>query len=269
MFKSLSLSVLLVFSLTTLHAKADYVVAPDHLVLGEIAKAGNSPLPNALKILNWNIEKGKAQHDWALDFQDLAFDKSLVLIQEGLEDNFVPDVLKSLQNFGWIIARTFFMETDRAGTGVITGSLQQPRALSFLRTQDTEPLVNTPKMSLLSTYVLESGDEILVVNTHAINFTGTAPFQRQIDAISNVVEKWKGKALVGGDFNTWNSSRMSYLLNKMRSLGMTHVKYENDPRNLVLDHLFIRGCQTMESQIHGNINSSDHFPITAEFQCEN
>lgn len=253
------------FSVAT--AQADWVIAPDSQVLGEITVGGSAPLPNQLKILTWNVEKGKANQAWASDFQNLMKDKSLALLQEGVEDHFMTETLKLIEDFGWVIARTFFMETDRVGTGVITGSTQKAYSLVFQRTRDAEPVIGTPKMTLFSTYVLESGERILVMNIHAINFTSTGPFYRQIDDAVGLMKGWDGKIISAGDFNTWAPARTSYLLEKMGELGFQHVEFQNDPRNLVLDHVFVRGCDVIAAQIHGEIRSSDHFPISTEVAC--
>jgi len=264
---SVLLSLFVSFTVSTAHA--DFVIAPDDQVLGEISVGGSAPLPNQLKVLTWNIEKGKAQAAWAQDFQKLMTGTSLALLQEGVEESFVVDTLRLIRDLSWVIARTFFMETDRKGTGVITGSSQQPYSLAFLRTRDTEPVINTPKMTLFSTYYLESGERILVMNIHAINFTTPGPFYRQIDDAVGVMKGWEGKILAAGDFNTWAQNRTEYLLKKMKELELEHVTFKNDPRGLVLDHVFIRGCSTVEAQIHSDIHSSDHFPLTTEFSCPN
>ncbi|MEZ0393367.1 MAG: endonuclease/exonuclease/phosphatase family protein [Pseudobdellovibrionaceae bacterium] len=257
------------FSLLISLAHAEFVIVPDDLVISEMAPGSSAPLNNQLGVLIWNIEKGKAQYDWAYDFQKLMDGKSLALLQEGIEDNYVPNVLKSISRFGWFIARTFFMETDRQATGVISGSPQKPVQASFLRTRDLEPIINTPKMAFLSTYDLLGGSQLLVVNVHAINFTSPEPFFRQVDDIVKAIGNWNGKVLVAGDFNTWISARTKYLVGKMKALGLEHVVFEKDPRQLVLDHVFIRGCQLSAAQVHGNIESSDHYPLTTDFSCQN
>lgn len=261
------LGVLLSFVVCSAHA--DWIVPPDSNVLGEIAMGRPDPLPTQIKFLTWNVEKAKTKAAWSADFQNLMKDKNLAILQEAVETNLMNETLRSIENFSWIIARTFFMETDRKGTGVLSGSSQRPLSLTFLRSRDTEPFAHTPKMTLFSTYDLENGEKILVMNIHAINFTTLGPFHRQIDAAAEVLKSWTGKVIAGGDFNTWAALRMTYLLDTMKGLGLEHVSFKKDPRRLVLDHIFVRGCEILDSQIHQNIRSSDHFPLSTELSCQN
>lgn len=256
------------FSLLIAFARADYYNIPlDDEVLSPIAKTSTAPLPNQFSILVWNIYKAKNQFPWAYDMQKLMPGKSLALLQEGVEDTYIPNVLNTFTNFGWWMARSFFQENFKKATGVITGATQEPQSVAFLRSRDLEPVVNTPKMVILTTYTLENGSQLLVANIHAINFAPTNHFQRMIDDLVDGVKTWPGKMIIAGDFNTWNSDRTKYLQEKMSSLGLSEVKFRNETRDLILDRVFVRGCHILQAYIHDDIESSDHSPLTTELKC--
>lgn len=263
---SLLASVLCAFAFTTT-ARADWVDVPDNSVVREISSSPHQPLPERISLLTWNIQKAGGENQWRRDLNKLVPGKHLVLLQEAVEEPWVVDVLKSLREFSWWMARSFFLETDRNGTGVMTGATQPPWSYVHMKSRDREPLAETPKVSLLTTYEFENGERLLVVNVHAINFTTLGPFQRQIDDLAGIIGGWRHKVIWAGDFNTWGPGRMDYLYTKAESLSLKPVRFKRDPRNLVLDHIFVRGCAILSSKVHSQIDSSDHYPLTADFSC--
>jgi endonuclease/exonuclease/phosphatase (EEP) superfamily protein YafD len=248
-------------------AHADFVVPPDTSVLTSISTGAATPLPNHLNLISWNIHKASDGEAWQADFEKLASGQHIAAIQEGVEDPIVLDTLRSLASFGWLMARSFFMETDHRGTGVITGATQEAVSSLFLRSPDTEPVINTPKVALLTTYQMQDGSRLLVVNIHAINFTAFAPFQRQMDQVAGIIRGWQGRVIWVGDFNTWSSTRQDYLKKVTAAVGLKEVVFGNDPRKMVLDHIFLRGCSQLGAEVHSEIPTSDHFPLTTGLLC--
>jgi endonuclease/exonuclease/phosphatase (EEP) superfamily protein YafD len=248
-------------------ALAAWVDVPDSQVVATISEGSSEPLPSQMSFLTWNIQKAEGQSQWQRDFQSISAGKHFILLQEGVEKPEVLNTLRSVTHLGWLMARSFFMETDHQGTGVITGSLETPWSSVFLRSPDREPVANTAKMGLLSTYRMQDGSRLLVINVHAINFTTMGPFERQMDQIFGLVKGWPEKVILAGDFNTWAPNRTNYLLQSAQAAGLKHVAFQNDPRNLVLDHIFLRGCSAQASVIHSEISSSDHYPITTDLLC--
>lgn len=247
---------------------ADYVIVPDTKVIKELHPSPNKKvLGSAINLLVWNTHKGSDGNNWAQDLKRLSADRDLVLLQEGMDDNFMPSVLKTIDSLGWLIGQSFFMERDHDGTGVITGSATTATETFFHRTKHFEPVVKTPKVTLFTTYVMEKGSNLLVANIHGINFTSMGAFTSQIDAVTTVIKSWKGKVIFAGDFNTWSAARMDYLDKKAREAGLTHLLFPNDPRDLVLDHVFLRGCYSFKSVVHGNVKTSDHKPLTNDLIC--
>lgn len=244
-----------------------YVIVPENQVLSEISPTPEASLPSEISILVWNTHKGEAGQVWQEHLQNLTEGKHLVLLQEGMNDSFMRGVLQSISHLGWLMAQNFYMKEEQDATGVITGHKQNPLNAFFRRTTDTEPLAKTPKLALLTSYQMDRGEPLLVINIHGINFTAFPPFRRQIDEIVAVIKMWQGKVIFAGDFNTWSLQRTNYLLNKTKEAGLFEAQVSNR-RGLKLDHIFIRGCVLLQMQIHDEITSSDHKPLTADLICD-
>ncbi len=259
---------LIALSSTAQISLASWEVIPEKSALLEISKApATATLPEILKVVSWNAHKGEDGNKWANDLRKLSEGANFVLLQEGMNDSFMPNVLKSISQMGWIMAQTFYMDTDHNSTGVITGSSQQPFSSIQSRSPDKEPISGTPKATLMTTYTLKSGSRLLVINTHGINFVSVSAFKRQIDDIINVIKGWTGKIIWAGDFNTWAPGRTEHLRDQAEKLGMTELSFMNDDRTLVLDRMFSRGCLAYNAYLHDEIDSSDHKPLTADFYC--
>lgn len=257
------------FFLAPKKVQASWEPVPDPQVVKEIEPSTDQPLPAQLSLMTWNIQKAQGQTQWQQDFQNLAAGKQIVLLQEGVEEPFIVAALRSAASLGWFMARAFFLETDHKATGVITGASRNPWSETFLRSPGREPISNTPKMSLLTTYQMQDGSRLLVVNVHAINFTTLGPFQKQIDQITGLIRQWTGRVVLAGDFNTWSPNRTHYLRQMSSAAGLQEVAFGNDSRKLVLDHIFLRGCAAYGAEVHSEIESSDHFPLTTELLCAN
>ena len=243
---------------------------PDDQVIEQLNSSGKMALKNNMSILVWNVKKGTGESAWQRDMDKLTKGKSLALLQEGLQDEKMPGILAGIPSYGWVMAKTFYMLVDHNATGVITGSIQDPNTSMFLRSPDMEPAINTPKISLLTTYTMADGSQIMVANIHAINVQTPEPFFRQIDGLIAELAKWNGKIILAGDFNTWIPQRTQYMQEKAKSIGLEQVVFANDPRNPqhTLDHIFVRGCTVSNAKVWDKIKSSDHEPLTADLACQ-
>ena len=246
-----------------------YRVVPDNEVIEQLNPSGRNTLKSNFSILVWNSKKASSKEAWRSDLVKLAAGKSFVLIQEGMQDDYMPNALKSVPSFGWTMAKSFYMNVDRNATGVITGSIQDPVKSQFLRSRDVEPVIKTPKVTLLNTYALENGQLLLVANIHGINFQTPEPFYRQIDDLMVAFKAWPGHIVFAGDFNTWIPARLDYLKTKAEAVGLHHVEFAVDtrPDRKKLDHIFVRGCEASNALIRSDITSSDHPPLTADLAC--
>jgi endonuclease/exonuclease/phosphatase (EEP) superfamily protein YafD len=243
---------------------------PDDQVIEQLNNSGRTAIRKNMSILVWNVKKGTGENAWVRDLNKLTQGKAITIMQEGLQDEKMPGILAGVPSYGWTMAKTFYMLVDKNATGVITGAIQDPSSSMFLRSPDMEPAINTPKITLLTSYAMEDGSKIMVANIHAINVQTFEPFQRQIDGLIAELAKFEGNIILAGDFNTWIPQRTDYLLAKTKEIGLEQVIFANDPRNPMhtLDHIFVRGCAVSNAKVWDKIKSSDHEPLTADLACQ-
>ncbi|WP_374029340.1 endonuclease/exonuclease/phosphatase family protein [Bdellovibrio bacteriovorus] len=265
MLKGWAVSALLFFTTVTVHAK--YTIPDDRDVLTQFGTCHQEYLPAHFQVLVWNIKKGEAKADWARDFEIFTPRSDLVLLQESMIDNFVPAIALRQKDFCWDFATSFLDGKD--ATGVMNGGLTTPLSVQFLRSPGREPIANTPKMVILNEYVIANSQEtLLIANIHGLNFVQNKLNREQILQVAAVLKKHTGPVIFAGDFNSWNQDRLAYLDEILNPLGLQKLKFKNDHRRLKLDHIYVRGLTTVDTNIHHDINSSDHKPLTAEFRLQ-
>lgn len=232
----------------------------------------NYVLDPTFKIMVWNNYKGEKK-DWNKDYNNLKKNKDILLLQEYYSktmDDFELDEI-----FSYDIATSFiYLKEDYAKTGVSTGANTKAYSVFFDRSYYTEPIINTPKVSIFTTYDLrDCADDLLVVNTHAINFVTHKKFRHQIRSIANKISMHQGPVIWAGDFNTWTSKKLNSLKSIAQSIGLTFIeKYKDDQRlrmfNKPLDHILFKDLNLIEAKVEASINSSDHKPLVASFKTK-
>jgi endonuclease/exonuclease/phosphatase (EEP) superfamily protein YafD len=245
-----------------------FELVKDTEVIASLAKTQKNMLPVELDLLTWNVQKGAGGDRFLQDLVYLADEKQILLLQEFLEDGRMDRTAKQMNQFQFLTARSFFWDDGKQPTGVATGSAANSVKQFFLRSPIYEPFSETPKMTLITDYLLENGATLKVINTHGINFTSTRALRKQLQAVADSVKDYKGKLIWGGDFNTWNNDRLEILLKITKSLQLKNVVFENDPRFLSLDHVFYRGCKLLYAHILKQVESSDHYPVYSAFDCQ-
>ena len=215
---------------------------------------------NHLTIVTWNAHK-YADANYFFDLKKIAETSDILMVQEAMHSTGWQLAFASHFQFSFSFFKSFCLQTQIA-TGVQT-------AARFLLTQnenivslDTEPFSFTPKVTGLSRIEIPGHGSVLLVNTHALNFNTGDLFERQIDQVVARIASEKGPIIWGGDFNSWTPGRKEYLNEKTKTLGMTHIQPANDNRNLILDHIYVRGF-TVESAEVLTQSSSDHQPLKA------
>ncbi len=227
----------------------------DHDVnTGHALDAGN------IRLMNWNIHKGTAQ-TWTVDYDVLADQKDLVLIQEAsLRSETINDMDESMH---WSFAPGY--RTTGEITGVLT--LSSIRPLTQCSFVNLEPLLRTPKATSITQYALTGSTETLVVvNVHAVNFSlGLGAFQDQFTQIEETLADHSGPIILSGDLNTWRQKRMAIIDALALGLGLESLQFEDDHRVRVmgrlLDHIYVRGLSVVTSETH-DVSSSDHNPMS-------
>lgn len=264
MFKALILT-LAVFTSTSANA---YEIPEEKDIHTQFGQCQKEFLPANFNLFVWNIKKAEAKEEWAKDFEYFVPKSDLVLIQEGMIDSYMPKVIQRQKNFCWDFA-TSFRENDGDQTGVMNGSYVSPLMVQFLRSPGREPIIKTPKMVLVSEYALPNSSETLwIANIHGLNFTADKHNRAQIEQVAGFLKQHAGPLIFAGDFNTWNSNRLSYLDEILGELKMKKLAFANDRRTFKLDHIYVRGLEAMSTTLHNDIKSSDHKPLSAVFRLK-
>lgn len=217
------------------------------------------------RFVTWNIYKGEydgLEHD----YEYLIDNTDFVVTQEFLFDDELEDLAEQKSNNYWAFAKSF--ETGDGWTGVATVSKWHAKHSVAVKSPGTEPVTNTPKMSLISVFSIEDGRELMVVNVHALNFNLThGAFKKQIDDVIARIQHHAGPMILAGDFNTWASERRTYLFKKAASLGLTRADLENPMgvMNATLDHIFYRDVVVSEAMVLDDFLTSDHAPLMIQF----
>jgi endonuclease/exonuclease/phosphatase (EEP) superfamily protein YafD len=136
----------------------------------------------------------------------------MVLFQEALLSDKWQKILSSFERFGWGFFRGFQFSGTEISSGVMIGSRYEMQSHHIHSTADREPILRTAKSSGLSYFPIAGRtDQLLVINTHAMNFNFGQPFRSQIEATVRMIEGHVGPMIWAGDFNTWSKGRRSFL----------------------------------------------------------
>jgi endonuclease/exonuclease/phosphatase (EEP) superfamily protein YafD len=227
-------------------------------------------------LLTWNVAKNTQKPHWQKDFQRLVsqYRPNLIFLQEAQLCATVQD-FPSLGKMGWHFAPNFLDTARHAYSGVLTAANLGCINSEAILTQHFEPIVNTPKVSLVNEYVIgDRSSSLLTINAHLINFVDLGRFQAQLDELAERMMRHHGAMIFGGDFNTWNQSRWEQLVDMTRRLELTPVSFSwfeslKIKRFLLsppLDYVFYRGFQhqPLSAKVASQIASSDHKPLVVE-----
>ena len=220
---------------------------------------------DGFRLVSWNIFKEK-KNGWAGDFQELNRNTDILILQEA----YLSATLKTMLNqekYQWDMTAAF--EYREIASGVLTASRTTPNFTCAFR--ETEPITRIPKSVLITRYFMTGTDrELLVANIHGVNFTmGSSAFQRQSDRLENILAAHQGPIIIAGDFNTWNSGRMSRINAMAERLELRAVRFDENRRSqffgFYIDHIYYRGLEAENATIP-LVTTSDHNPLTVVFK---
>jgi endonuclease/exonuclease/phosphatase (EEP) superfamily protein YafD len=225
-------------------------------------QASTSILPRQLHVVVWNAHK-LADPRWAPDLASIAKSADLILLQEAYIVGGRLDELLLLPNIRWDYAASFRYTKTAATTGVATGAQAMPTAVTYQRSSGREPLIRTPKIAILSRYsIAGSTQPLLVVNVHAHLAAFPPAYETQLAALSAQIRAHTGPVIWGGDFNSWAPGNQKLLKKLALEAGLQPVAFAPDTRSTLfgspLDHIFVRGFEVLSSQVHSDLQSSDH-----------
>lgn len=246
-------------------------------VLLEISKGHKTGLnPESIKLLVWNLHKGQ-DPDFEKDYRLLSKGKDILVNQEMYLNPLMTNVFNSLKQFGFKTATSFFDPTTTnpmIRTGVATGSPVEPVSVEYVKTVNLEPVINSPKVTLITRYPIAGTNKILTVaNIHSINFVSAEIFRQELDRIYQVLKTYPKPIIFAGDFNTWLGEKI-YFLDQLRiALDMKEAVFTPDNRmnknGYFLDHvLYTDDLSQVSGQAQGKYLGSDHKPIEVEFELD-
>lgn len=217
-----------------------------------------------INLLVWNIYK-QSRENWQIALDRFSEHAHLLLLQEvSLTEEF-KDWIKQ-QSWGSNYVSAFSVFDTRSG--VLNLATQLPvKACAYTA---TEPWLRLPKSGLYALYQLSNGQQLAVINVHAINFTlGTEDYEQQIAMLKAALNKHTGPMIVAGDFNSWSEQRTTKLKEVLMGLQLTAIQFSPDNRTrfisgLPLDHVFYKGL-TFQSATTPVTDASDHNPLIVKF----
>lgn len=234
----------------------------------------NFVLPDKINVLVWNIKKGQEPF-FKQDFQQLSKNKDLILIQESFLDDNMTNLFLNAKSLKWDNAISYHMRPKNyVPTGVSTASTTNSNNISIIRTEQTESLLGTPKITLITKYPIMGNDySLMVVNVHAINFVRYTTFEKEIYRIFDHIKLHKGPMLLAGDFNTWSNKRLHLLKKITTKLELNKIDFPIKSRSIkfgkFFDHAYIRNMKTIAVENLNHIRSSDHLPLSFTLQFQN
>ncbi|OIQ25491.1 endonuclease/exonuclease/phosphatase family protein [uncultured Vibrio sp.] len=217
-----------------------------------------------IDLLVWNIYK-QNRSDWYDELSQLSASRQLILLQEA-------SMTESLK--GWVQDKNWHgnqVEAFKAlgiSSGVLTIATESPSlACAYL---EKEPWLRLPKSALFSVYALSTGEELAVVNIHAVNFAyGVSEYKRQLSVLAKALSEHKGPIIFAGDFNSWSEERLAEMKKVIAPLKLVGVTFTPDERTqflngLALDHVFYRGLNVIKAEAPTS-GASDHNPLLVSF----
>jgi len=236
-----------------------------------------------LRVLVWNVKKSQMP-SWSIDFERLAGAADLVLLQEAHDHERFRGGIGTRVDMHWQMGISFFFaKQNSAATGVATGATARADTATVVHAPKREPVVPTPKATLLTTYPLEGrADALLVVNIHAINFRRAKHLREHLETASAAITRHNGSVIFAGDFNTHHRPRMAVVEQFASDHGL-HPVFPNwvegagkkpvvDGRmrhlKLPLDHVYVRGLRATCARVRPEVAGSDHKPLEVVFDVE-
>lgn len=219
---------------------------------------------NRINLLVWNIYK-QNRDTWRSRLDQYSQGKQLVLLQEA---SMTPQLKEWISKGQWFGSQVDAFKAFDTTAGVLNLSLDSPsKACAYT---ELEPWLRLPKSALYALYPLSNGQQLAVVNIHAVNFTyGTEEYHRQLKVLVDELSQHQGPVIVAGDFNSWSEQRLKVMSESLSAVGLKEVNYTSDNRTqfitgLPLDHVFYRGL-TLEKAEAPISDASDHNPILVTF----
>ncbi len=241
---------------------------PDFSLLRSPLILENKIIPSDFGILCWNVHKEnlKPEFDTMIRNWIRQFDIDILMFQEAV----FPDNLVSVAGLSYAAAAN--IKIRRVLFGVLTAATADIHTKTDVMSLARETMLTTRKNLLMTRYWLDTGDLLLVVNVHAMNFTSRAWYEWEFSRLIKTLQHHTGPMVVAGDFNCWNRSRLRIIRALAWNLGLKQARPERP--HLVkqflgfeLDRIYFRHMTLRHMDALENPIFSDHNPLLAKFSC--
>lgn len=244
------------------------MLTPNTMIHSTLEPYRYEAFPREFGLLCWNIQKQNLMLPFNRYLDELLerYNVDLVALQEvkinpnrtGLFEKFHFSFAPNIKFFDHVY-------------GVLNGSRIREKETFSLLSAHRESILQTHKSAIFSYYPLYEGEILLLVNLHAINFSTTKVYHKEIETLFEKIRHHQGAMIVTGDFNSWNRKRMNVVLKLAGALHLQTI--EMDQAHLIksfmkykLDHIFYRGLQLQEHTVIDIQHFSDHNALYARFR---
>ncbi|MGQ4002793.1 endonuclease/exonuclease/phosphatase family protein [Francisellaceae bacterium CB300] len=224
-----------------------------------------------LSIMSWNAYK--VDHKKPQIFAEYIketyakFDIDVFCLQEAVSHS------KSrfpIENFNVNFASNIILKSRNYGVATVT-NMTISKSIKVLTTHK-ESVINTHKASLIS-HIDFHGQEVVVVNIHAINFKSNRVYEYEFEKIKEFIclDKYHHPIIIAGDFNSWNRKRVKLIKDFCREFNFK-IAFLGEPKLIKsfqknhLDFVLYRGLSLDSACVLDCKKISDHNPIIAKFK---
>lgn len=217
-----------------------------------------------INLLVWNIYK-QNRINWQSELTRFSQQKQLILLQEA---SLTAELKTWITKGEWQGYQVNAFEAFNTSSGVLNLSKHSP--LQVCAYTALEPWLRLPKSALYALYPLTNGEQLAIINLHAINFTvGVEAYQQQLAKLLSALESHQGPMIVAGDFNSWNQQRLEVIQQQLAPFRLQEVIFTPDNRfrfinGLALDAVFYRGLELVSADTSITA-ASDHNPLSLRF----
>ncbi|MFT4694696.1 MAG: endonuclease/exonuclease/phosphatase (EEP) superfamily protein YafD [Francisella sp.] len=224
-----------------------------------------------LSIMSWNTYK--VDHKKPLVFAEYIketyskFEIDIFCLQEAVHHS---QSCFPIENFSVNFASNIVLKSRNYGVATVT-NMPISKSIKILTTHK-ESVINTHKSSLIS-HIDFHGQEVVVVNIHAINFKSNRVYEYEFKKIKEFIslDKYHHPIIIAGDFNSWNRKRVKLIKDFCREFNFK-IAYIDEPsliksfQNNHLDFILYRGLSLESACVLDCKKISDHNPIIAKFK---
>lgn len=244
------------------------MLKPDIPLLRSPLILENKIIPCDFGILCWNVHKENLKPEFETMIKNWIrqFEMDILVFQEAV----FPDNLFSVAGLPYAAAAN--IRIRRFHFGVLTAATADIHTKTDVMSLARETILTTRKNILMTRYWLGSGDLLLVVNVHAMNFTSRAWYEWEFSRLLKTLQHHTGPLIVAGDFNCWNRARHQIIEQMAQALGLQAARPERP--HLVkqvfgfeLDRIYFRQLTLLRMDALENRLFSDHNPLLARFAC--